>query len=68
VIRNSRSCGIGESYILKIHLVDDAVPQREPDARTAVVRSADAVLGTARPAGLDAWRPEGEKGLIHRST
>jgi hypothetical protein len=59
---------IGESYILKIHLVDDAVAQREPDARTAVVRSADAVLGATRPAGLGAWRPEAEEGLIHRST
>ena len=42
----------------KIHLVDDAVPEREPDPRRPQ-RSADQVLVAGRPGGRNAGRAKG---------
>lgn len=41
----------------KIDFVDDAVTEREPEAGTTVIRSANAVLGAGCPAQLNPWRP-----------
>ena len=37
---------------------DNAMADREPNAGTAMTRSADAVLGAGRPAWLNPWRPK----------
>ena len=43
--------GVGGIDVRIIDLVDDAVAEREPDAGTAVIRSANAVLDAGRPRG-----------------
>ena len=52
--------GIGTIHIGIINLIDDAVAEREPDAATRMIGSANSFLGTARPARLDPRSAESE--------